>query len=120
MAANRRKARSQKAPHGRREPGESRTAEALTIAWTVSVTGVLIADLMVIGAHFLARGNPQNAALRLLEGLLLLSAAVMGAVSLVLFVAAWRTRQLKPPQGYAIFAALVAAAPIAATLVRLL
>jgi len=121
MAGNRRKAsRTANRATGPLEPGESRTAEMLTIAWVVSVTGVLIADLLVVGARFLAAGNPGVAALALFERLLLLSASAMALVSLVLFVLCWRKRRLKPPQGYVAFALLACMVPIVATIVRLL
>jgi hypothetical protein len=119
MPANYRDQRRKKSSTVRREPGESRAAEILTIVWTVSVTGVLIADLLFACAHFLVRARPGVATLNLLEGMLLLSAATMGVVSLALFAAVWRIRQLKPPQGYMLFACLVAAAPIAAAIARL-
>jgi hypothetical protein len=106
-------------PHDR-DPPESRPAEAVTIAWTVSVTSVFVADLVVIAAHLYSRSNPSVQAARVLEAIMLISAAAMGAISLALLVVAWRSRRLKPPQGYTIFAALVAAAPIIALIGRLL
>ena len=51
---------------------------------------------------------------------MLLSAALMGAISLALLAAVWRTRREKPPQGYVVFAAVVAVAPIIALMARLL
>jgi len=102
------------------EPAESRASEVLTIAWTVSVTGVVIADLMVVAAHLYARNQQEEQPALFLEALLLLLAAAMGTVSLGLLPAVWRVRRLKPPQGYAVFAVLVAAAPIAAIIARLL
>src|SRR5688500_12338146 len=41
------------------EPTESRAGEAVTIAWTSTVTAVLVADLIVIAAHLYARANPE-------------------------------------------------------------
>jgi len=120
MSAKRPKSRPRKQHRSRREPAESRASETLTVAWTVSVTGAVIADLMFVGAHFLARGNPVAASLNLLESILLLSAAAMGIVSLVLLPIVWRVRQIKPPQGYVVFAILVAVAPIVTMLGRLL
>jgi hypothetical protein len=120
MSKSRRKANRSKAAAERREPAESRTAELLTIAWTVTVTGVLIADLMFAGAHLLLRTSSNVATLNVLEAVLLLSAAAMGAVSLLLLPLAWRKRRKKPPQGFAGFAILVSLAPIVAALARLL
>ncbi len=107
------------APPRDREPAESRAAEAVTIAWTVSVTSVFVADTIVIAAHLYSLSNPTAQAAKVLEAIMLISAAAMGTISLLLLVAAWRTRRLKPPQGYTIFAVLVAAAPITALLGRL-
>jgi hypothetical protein len=95
-----------------REPLESRASEAITIAWTVSVTGVFVADLIVIAAHLYVRSHPNAQSAKALEAIMLLSAALMGAASLGLLPVVWRTRHVKPPQGYVVFAALVAAAPI--------
>jgi hypothetical protein len=101
-------------------PAENRASEALTIAWTVSVTGVVIADLMLAAAHVYLRSRPEGQPARILEIILLLSAAAMGAISLALLPAVWRLRRLKPPPGYVLFAIAVSAAPIALTLARLL
>jgi hypothetical protein len=101
------------------DPAESRASEAITIAWTSSVTGVFIADLVVIAAHLYSRGNPEVQAAKALEAIMLLSAAAMGVISLTLFLVVWRSRHLKPPLGYAFFAAVVGAAPIVALLGRL-
>jgi hypothetical protein len=102
------------------ERAESRASEAVTIAWTSAVTGAFIADLIVIAAHLYARSDPDAQAARALEAIMLLSAAVMGAISLALLAVVWRTRQLKPPRGYMVFAILVAVAPMVALVGRLL
>lgn len=99
---------------------ESRPSEAITIAWTSSVTGTFVADLVVIAAHFYARANPDAAAAKALEAIMLLSAAMMGAISLGLLVAVWRTRRVKPPRGFVVFAVLIAAAPLVTLAGRLL
>jgi hypothetical protein len=120
MRKKARTARPKKSRPDRREPAESRASEAVTIAWTVSVTGVFVADLIVIAAHWYARGHPQAQPARALEAIMLLSAALMGAASLALLAVVWRTRRLKPPQGYVVFAVLVAAAPVIVLVARLL
>jgi hypothetical protein len=106
-------------PNAPSQPAESRANEAVTIAWTSSVTGVLVADLIVIAAHLYGRSNPDAQAAKALEAIMLLSAAVMGAISLALLVVVWRSRIVKPPRGYMVFAALVTAAPIIALAGRL-
>jgi len=115
----RRTKRTKSRPNAPSEPTESRASEAVTIAWTSSVTGVLMADLIVIAAHLYARSNPDAQAAKVLEAIMLLAAAAMGTASLSLLLVVWRTRRLKPPQGYVVFAALVATAPIVALLARL-
>jgi hypothetical protein len=105
-----------------RDPGlphESRAAEAMTVAWTVSVTGVVISDLVLAAASFYARTHPSQPT-KAFAAIMLMSAAAMGAVSLALLPVVWRTRVLKPPIGYSIFAVLVAAAPVAVLVSRLL
>ena len=92
----------------------------MTIAWTVSVTGVFVADLIVVAAHLYARSGPPAQPVRALEAIMLLSAAIMGAASLALLPVVWRTRRLKPPQGYVVFATFVAVAPIIVLIGRLL
>jgi hypothetical protein len=101
------------------DPGESRASESVTIAWTSSVTAVLMADLVIIAAHLYARANPDANAAKAFEAIMLLSAATMGAISIALLAVVWRTRRLKPPRGYVVFATLVATAPIAALMGRL-
>jgi hypothetical protein len=92
----------------------------VTLAWTVSVTSVFVADLVVVAAHLYSRRDASAQAARVLEAIMLISAAAMGAISLALLVAAWCTRRLKPPQGYVVFATLVAAVPIVVLVARLL
>ena len=100
-------------------PTESRAAEAVTIAWTSSVTATVMADLVVIAAHLYSRANPDAQSAHALEAIMLICAAAMGAVSLALLLVAWRARVVKPPQGYMVFAGLIAAAPILALIARL-
>jgi hypothetical protein len=111
--------RKNRRPRASRDPAESRASEAVTIAWTVSVTGVFVADLIVVAAHLYARSHPSVQPAKALEAIMLLSAGVMGAVSLVLLPVVWQTRRMKPPQGYVVFAILVAAAPIIVLVARL-
>lgn len=116
--------RAKSSPKSRRAPEsastETRASEAITIAWTSSVTGVFVANALVIAAHFYAQNHPEAKAAIALEAIMLLSAAVMGAISLALLTATCWSRRVKPPQGFLVFAALVAAAPIVALLGRLI
>lgn len=79
-----------------------------------------MADLLVVAAHLYVRYHPDAQPARALEAVMLLSAATMGAMSLIMLPIVWRVRRVKPPQGYAIFAILVAIAPIMALLGRLM
>ena len=103
-----------------RKSAESNASDAVTIAWTVSVTGVLIANLAVVVAHLYVRSHPNAQPAKAFEAIMLLSAALMGAVSLALLPVVWRVREVKPPLGYTVFAALVATAPVVVLVGRLL
>jgi len=101
------------------DPHEERSTEAVTVAWTASVTSVLLADLATIIAHFYAQNHPESKTAPPFEAIMLLTACVMGLISLVLLAVVWRVSRLKPPSGFVVFAAAVAAAPIVATVARL-
>ena len=83
------------------------------------MTAVFLADLVTIAAHFYSRSYPEAKSAPAFEAIMLLTASVMGLASLALLPVAWHTSRLKPPLGFAVFAALVAAAPIVVTLARL-
>ena len=100
-------------------PQEDRPAEVITIAWTASVTSVFLADVVTIAAHFYARSHPESKLAPAFEAIMLLTACVIGLASLALLVVVWRVSRLKPPMGFVVFAALVAAAPVIATAMRL-
>jgi hypothetical protein len=98
---------------------DERLADAVTIAWTVSVTAVFLADLVTVAAYLYARWHPGVPAARAFGAIMLVSACVMGLVSLALLPVAWRIRPVRPPLGYAVFAGSVAAAPLVALAVRI-
>jgi hypothetical protein len=100
-------------------PPEDRPAEVITIAWTASVTSVFLADVVTITAHFYARSHPESKLAPAFEAVMLLTACVIGLASLALLVVVWRVSRLKPPTGFVVFAAIVAAAPVIATAMRL-
>jgi len=106
-------------PNGGGELHDEQAADAITIAWTASVTAVFLADLVTIAAHFYSRSHPDAKTAPVFAAMMLLTACLMGVASLVLLTVVWRVRRLKPPQGFVIFAALVAVAPILATIARL-
>ena len=94
------------------EQGETRAAEVLTVAWTVSVTAVLLCNLAAVGGHAIARAVDPAGPLRPLANLILFGGCVIGAVSLMLLPVVLRVRRLPPPLGLVVFAVLVGAAPI--------
>jgi len=92
--------------------------EAMMVAWTASVMSVFMADLATIAAHFYARFHPDSKTAAPFAAIMLLTAAFLGLASLALLVVAWRTSHLKPPTGFAAFAALVAATPLLVLAIR--
>jgi len=79
-----------------------------------------MADLVVIAAHLYARSHPEAQPAKALEAIMLVCAAAMGCIALTLLAVVWRVRKVKPPQGYLVFAALVAIAPVLALVGRLM
>jgi hypothetical protein len=122
MPKPRKKSRRRASPKtrdDRRETsGETQASEAMTIAWTVSVTMVLICDLIAAMMHLVVRFNHELRGAVLFKELVLYSAAVIGIVSLVLAAVAYRVRRTPPPTGVIVFGVCVAAAPILALIVR--
>lgn len=77
-----------------------------------------MADLATIAAHFYARFHPDSKTAAPFAAIMLLTAALLGLASLALLIVVWRTSRLKPPTGFAVFAALVAVAPLLVLAVR--
>ena len=100
----------------RKQFEETKTAEVVTVAWSVSVTAVLLCDLAAILAHMVARLFGGEGSLAAMATLVLFAGCVVGAVSLLLLPIVYRVRRLPPPPGFVVFAALVAAAPFVAIL----
>lgn len=100
--------------------GESRTSDAATVAWTVSVTTVFLCDIAAVAAHLYAQANPQLGGARMLSQLLLFSAAGIGFISLMLLPAVFRLRRTPPPTGFLVFAVCSSLAPILALVVQAL
>lgn len=93
---------------------ETRPVDVITVAWTVSVTAVLLCDLVAVVATLLANGVEDPERPLMLQHLMLLFGSVIGAISLILMAVVFRLRKLSPPLGFAVFAALVSIAPIMA------
>jgi hypothetical protein len=102
------------------DPSDEVQVDAITIAWTASVTSVFITDLILIAVHFYVRSHPESQLAPAFAAIMLLTACAIGLASLVLMVVVWRVSRLKPPMGFVVFAVLVAAAPVVVTAARLL
>lgn len=100
-------------------PAESRLSVATTVAWTVSVTTVLLCNLASAAAHFIAGRQPQVAGMALLSQWLLLSGGLIGVASLVLLPIVYRVRRDPPPTPVVAFAVLAAIAPIVAIAMKI-
>ncbi|MGD9636176.1 MAG: hypothetical protein AB7G28_19145 [Pirellulales bacterium] len=79
-----------------------------------------MANLATIAAHFYAEAHPDSKAAPQFAAIMLLTACLLGVASLALLAVVWRTSRLKPPRGFAVFAALVAVAPLVVLAVRLM
>jgi len=110
--------RQKQVRHVEHGTGENRTADAATVAWTVSVTTVFLCNIAAVAAHFYSQANPQLSGARMLSQLLLFSAAAIGLLSLMLLPAVFRLRRTPPPTGFLAFAVCSALAPILAVLVQ--
>jgi hypothetical protein len=99
---------------------EEQAAVAITVAWTVSVSAVLMADLATIVVHFYRLANPESKPAEVFVAIMLLTACVIGLVSLALMPVVWHVRRVRPPKGFAVFAGSVAAAPVLVAIYRLL
>lgn len=96
-----------------REPQESLTAEALTIAWLLSVFTALACQLGVVAAYLV--GGER---LEVLGGLLLFAALVVGLISIGVGQLAKRYRRVPAPRGISVFAWTVGLLPMAAVTIR--
>ncbi len=115
MAAKKKKRKPH--PHVPVTP-EARASEAITIAWTVTVTTTLLCNLMIIAAHFYIINYPDAKRMELLRGLMLLGGSIVGIMSLLILPVLYRVRRVPPPRGLVVFSICVALAPILAVLAR--
>ena len=102
----------------RRPSGETRSGDAATVAWTVSVMTVLLCDVGAMLALVYAARRPDLPGVAMLGRLLLFAGAVVGFLSLSLLPIVYRLRRTPPPRGLAVFGVCIAAAPLLAILVR--
>ena len=102
----------------RHHTGETSVGDATTVAWTISVTMVLMCDVGAVAAHFYMEAYRESRGLVMLKELLLIAGALIGFLSLVLLPIMLRIRRVPPPTGVMVFAVCAAAAPILALLVH--
>lgn len=95
-------------------------ADAITIAWTSSVVCVMTADAVLILTQLYLINHPESKTGYLFSAIMLLTASLLGLISLTLLPIVWRTSRLKPPPGFSVFAALISIAPIFATVILLM
>jgi hypothetical protein len=110
--------RHTKTAHADRPAGETNASDATTVAWTISVTMVLMCNIAAVAAHFYMEMYRETRGLVMLKELMLIAGAVIGFLSLVLLPIMLRVRRVPPPTGVVVFAVCAAAAPILALLVR--
>jgi RsiW-degrading membrane proteinase PrsW (M82 family) len=120
MGKKSQKKRSAKSQINERAAGarESSSAEAATVAWTVSVTMVVACDVAAIAAHLYLLRHPGERPVAVLAQLMLFGGAVIGLASLILLPIVRRMRRVPPPTGFTVFAACAAAAPVLALVAR--
>jgi|GEM_PF-1211822 len=118
--ASRKKKRSKRNLASRSPTGsaESRTSEAVTVGWTVTLTTVFFCNLAAVAAHFYVAAHPEAQRMAMLRELLLLSGALVGLLSLALLPLVKRFRQTPPPRGLVAFGVCIAVAPILVVALR--
>jgi hypothetical protein len=109
---------SKAAAQPRRYSEETRTGDATTVAWVVSVIMVLLCDIGAAAAHYWSRDYANPGGIALFKELLLFSGAAIGFVSLVLLPIMLKVRRVPPPTGIMVFAVCVAVAPMIAILAQ--
>lgn len=101
-------------------PRESSAGEALTVAWTVTITTLLFCNIAIVGAHIFSWKYPDATGIRMMKEMLLLAGSLLGVVSLLLLPVVYRVRVVAPPKGLVVFGACLAIAPVLAVVARYL
>lgn len=99
---------------------ESRSVEAITVAWTVSVTTLFVCNVGILGAHFFLANNPDAEHFAMMKKLLVILGAMCGVISLALLVTVYRVRTVLPPSGLMVFGACMALGPLLAAVINAL
>ncbi len=101
-----------------RIPAETRAADAITIAWTVTVTTLTFCLLATLGAHGYVKLVPDAKKMLLLREMMLFAAAIVGTLSILLLPAVYRFRQTPPPRGLVVFGMCLSVAPLLVMVLR--
>lgn len=99
-------------------PLESKSSDAITVAWMVTITTLLFCNLAIAGGYYFSRQYPDVAGLQLMKEMLLIAGSGLGVISLVLLPVVYRVRNVVPPTGIAVFGACLAVAPILGLILR--
>ena len=99
------------------QPAETQAAEALTVAWTLSLTATVLAELAALVARVYVVAIPASELAQLLSRLLLFIAVVTGLATLSLTLPAIRIRRVAPPRAVVIIAIAVGVMPLVAVAV---
>jgi hypothetical protein len=101
-------------------PDESRAAEAVTVAWMLSVMVAVVCELGWLATRWWIAAQPTAEMVAALGELLFFSALITGTMALVLVPVVLRSRSELPPRGITFFALVVGVLPLAIAGWRLL
>ena len=91
---------------------ESRSSEAVTVCWGVTLTILVVCNLITMAAHLYASQNPDADRTAIVGELMLLAGSLVGAISLLLLPVVYWVRTQPPPRGVTVFGACLAISPI--------
>lgn len=119
VAKNRRRARSKK-PSRPIGPAESQAGVAITVAWTLSVTTLVLCELLELGSALYAHFEPEAEAARALAGVAQFCSMVLAIVSLAVLPVVYRVCRVLPPRPFIAFAVVAASVPFVVTVWQVL
>lgn len=90
---------------------ESRAGDAVTVAWTVTVTTLVICEVFVLSLLVYVRFKPNAAGMLALVGFFQFSSLVLAVVAVALLPVVYRVRRSRPPRAVVVFALFAASVP---------
>jgi hypothetical protein len=108
-----RKKKTNKRPARPSAPAESRSADAATVFWVTSLLATVLAEAAGLAARLVIVLIEPFEPIALLSNLLLLIAAVTGAICLGMTPVVLRVREVPPPPAITRFAVAASILPIA-------